>query len=81
MPYIVRYLEDCPVYICKTAEEAAEALDKVVKLARLTPAEATIVAVVFGVHYSFPDAEPVELYGIRGEHLPEEEYEKWLKAF
>lgn len=81
MPYMVRALNDCPVYICKTVTETAEALERTVKLAKLAPAEAAIAAVVFGVHYSEPDAEPIELFGIRAEHLPEEDYEKWQKAF
>lgn len=81
MPYMIRYLEDCPVYICKTAEESAEALDKVVKLARLTPTEALIVAIVFGAHYANPKAVRHELFGISVEHLTEEECDLWQKAF
>lgn len=81
MPYMLRALNDCPTYICKTVEEETEALSNLIDFKKCSVDDVISLAMLFGVHARNPEAPPIEIMGIHAEHISEEEYEKWQKAF
>lgn len=69
------------VYICRNTAEISDAIFECGHRAMIPEAAIMFSAFSVGRHLSEALPETLEFMGIQCRNLPEEEYEKWQKAF